>query len=247
MNTEEDIPDNKTLKLVVSLSAHQSYDDQFDAPTTEQEREYSNTIVLVTPESGSSVDTNTGIRELARKVVGGELLIQQEEQALPDGFDDVHEQNLRSLHDRVLDKYGEVHVPTERGLFPEGLSADGDDLYEAAREIVSPDSSQLEAKVEENVEQESGGIQYRFLRKDFHRLETLPEGFDEEPTGSATREIPVTGTLDAEGLPDADRQPRTGGECISDDLQCDAHLHRDTPRERRLDDESLVGAVKTNC
>ena len=189
VNTEQEIPDNKTLKFVVSLSAHRGYDDQFEALTTGQEREYSNTIILVTPEKASSVDTNTGIRELARKVVAGELLLQQDGQALPDGFDDVHEQNLQSLHDRVLDKYGEVHVPTGRGLFPEELPADDDSLYESAREIVTPDRSQLRSKVETRVEDEQGGVQYRFLRNDFYRSESLPTLTDESELRDAVDDL----------------------------------------------------------
>ncbi|MEZ3145758.1 hypothetical protein [Halobaculum sp. MBLA0143] len=178
VNTEQDVPDTKRLKLVVSLSAHRSYDEQFEALTTGQEREYSNTIVLVTPESGGSVDTNTGIRELARKVVAGEELLRQERRALPEGFEDVHEQNHQNLLDRVSDKYGEVHVPTERGLFPQELSSDGD-YYEAVREVVAPGRSELEGAVIENVEHEQGGVQYRFLRNDFYRSETLPTLTDE--------------------------------------------------------------------
>lgn len=173
VNTEQDIPDNKTLKMVVSLSAKQSqqaYDQQFDALTTGQEREFNNTLVLVTPQKRSSVDSNSGIRELARKVVAGEEL-QREEDVLPDGFDEIHNQNYQNLRDRVRDKYGTVHTSTERGLVPQDISVSGNmDFYTATIESIRPDSSQVRSEVKEAVEAaEGGGIQYQHLLNDFYR------------------------------------------------------------------------------
>lgn len=170
INTEQDIPDNKTLKIVVSLGAKRGYDDDFEALTTGQEREYNNTLVLVTPQKRSSVDTNTGIIELARKVVAGEQL-QREEEVLPDGFDEIHDQNYQNLRDRVRDKYGEVHTSTERGLFPQDLPSGGNlDFYAATTSVVEPDSSQLRSEVKTAVKDEGGsGIRYEYLRNDIYR------------------------------------------------------------------------------
>ncbi len=170
VNTEQDIPDNKTLKIIVSLAAKRSYDEEFEAITTGQEREFNNTLVFVTPQKRSSVDSNTGIKELARKVVAGEEL-RREEEVLPDGFDDIHDQNHQNLRDRVRDKYGTVHTSTERGLFPQDLPvSENTDFYSATIEVVSPDSSQLRSEVKEAVESaEGGGIQYQHLLNDFYR------------------------------------------------------------------------------
>jgi len=170
VNTEQDIPDNKTLKIVVSLGAKRSYDEDFEALTTGQEREFNNTLVLVTPEKRSSVDTNTGIIELARKVVAGEQL-KREEEVLPEGFDEIHDQNYQNLRDRVRDKYGTVHTSTERGLFPQDLPSGGNmDFYAATTSVVEPDSSQLRSEVKDAVkEEDASGIQYEHLRNDFYR------------------------------------------------------------------------------
>lgn len=170
INTEQNIPDNKAIKIIVSLGAKRSYDEDFEELTTGQEREFNNTIVLVTPAKRSSVDTNTGIVELARKVVAGEQL-QREEEVLPEGFDEIHDQNYQNLHDRIRDKFGTVHTSTDRGLFPQDLSTDGNiDFYAAATEIVKPDSSQLRSEVKEIVKEASAsGIQYEHLTNDFYR------------------------------------------------------------------------------
>lgn len=190
VNTEQDIPDNKTLKIVVSLAAKRSYDDEFEELTTGQEREFNNTLVLVTPEKRSSVDSNTGIRELARKVVAGEEL-QREEEVLPDGFDDIHEQNYQNLRDRVRDKYGTVHTSTERGLFPQELPVSGNtDFYNATVEVISPDSSQLRSEVEEAIEAaEGGGIQYQHLLNDFYRNTKYPTLTDERELTDAIQSL----------------------------------------------------------
>lgn len=190
VNTEQDIPDNKTLKVVVSLAAKRSYDEDFEELTTGQEREFNNTLVLVTPEKRSSVDSNTGIRELARKVVAGEEL-QREEEVLPDGFDDIHDQNYQNLRDRVRDKYGTVHTSTERGLFPQELPVSGNtDFYNATIEVVSPDSSQLRSDVEEAGEAaEGGGIQYQHLLNDFYRNTKYPTLTDERELTDAIQSL----------------------------------------------------------
>ncbi len=170
INTEQEIPDNKTLKIVVSLRAKRSYDEEFEALTTGQEREFNNTIVLVTPEKRASVDTNTGIIELARKVVAGEQL-KREEEVLPEGFEEIHDQNYQNLRDRVRDKFGTVYRSTERGLFPQPLSTDANpDFYTATTAVITPDSSQLRSEILESVKAEgASGIRYEFLRNEFHR------------------------------------------------------------------------------
>lgn len=170
VNTEQDIPDSKTLKIVVSLGAKRSYDDDFKALTTGQGREWNNTLVLVTPEKRSSIDTNTGIIELGRKVVAGEQL-DREEQVLPEGFEDIHYQHYNSLRNSVRDKFGTAHTSTARGLFPRNLPTAGNrDLYAATIEVVTPDSSQLRSEVKQAVESEgASGVQYGHLQNDFYR------------------------------------------------------------------------------
>lgn len=170
VNTEQNIPDNKALKIAVTLGAKRSYDEEFEELTTGQAREFNNTIVLVTPRQRSSIDTNTGIIELARKVVAGEQL-DREEEVLPDGFDEIHDQNFQNLRDRVRDKFGTVHTSTERGLFPQDLPTGGNtDFYTATIEVVKPDSSQLRSEVKDAVDDADGsGIQYEHLKNDFYR------------------------------------------------------------------------------
>ena len=170
VNTDQNIPDNKALKIIVTLGAKRSYDEDFEELTTGQEREFNNTLVLVTPGQRSSIDTNTGIIELARKVVAGEQL-DREEEVLPDGFTEIHDQNFQNLRDRVRDKYGTVHTSTDRGLFPQDLPTGGNmDFYAATIEVVKPDSSQLRSEVEDAVKDAEGsGIQYEHLKNDFYR------------------------------------------------------------------------------
>ncbi|GAB7090994.1 hypothetical protein JCM18237_12650 [Halorubrum luteum] len=170
VNTDQNIPDNKALKIVVSLGAKRSYDEDFEALTTGQEREFNNTLVLVTPAKRSSVDTNTGIIELGRKVVAGEQL-KREEGVLPEGFDEIHDQNYQNLRDRVRDKYGTVHTSTDRGLFPQDLPTGGNtDFYTATLSVVEPDTSQLRSEVKNAVKDAgASGIQYQHLRNDFYR------------------------------------------------------------------------------
>jgi len=116
------------------------------------------------------VDSNSGIRELARKVIAGEQL-DREEEVLPDGFDDIHNQNYQNLRDRVRDKFGTVHTSTERGLVPQDISVSGNvDFYTATIEEIRPDSSQVRSEVKEAVEDaKGGGIQYQHLLNDFYR------------------------------------------------------------------------------
>jgi hypothetical protein len=172
------------------LAAKRNYDEDFEALTTGQEREFNNTLVLVTPEKRSSVDSNTGIRELARKVVAGEEL-QRDEEVLPDGFDDIHDQNYQNLRDRVRDKYGTVHTSTDRGLFPQELPVSGNtDFYNATVEVVTPDSSQLRSEVTEAVEAaEGGGIQYQHLLNDFYRNTKYPTLTDERELTDAIQSL----------------------------------------------------------
>ena len=155
---------------MVTLGAKRSYDEDFEEVTTGQEREFNNTIVFVTPQMRSSVDTNTGIIELGRKVAAGEQL-DREEEVLPEGFDEIHDQNFQNLRDRVRDKFGTVHTSTERGLFPQDLPTGGNmDFYAATIEVVKPDSSQLRSEVKDAVQDSGGsGIQYEHLKNDFYR------------------------------------------------------------------------------
>jgi len=193
VNTEQDVPDNKTLNIVVSLSAkqnQQAYNQQFEELTTGQEREFNNTLVLVTPQRRSSIDSNTGIRELARKVVAGEEL-QRDEEVLPDGFDDIHDQNYQNLRDRVRDKYGTIHTSTERGLVPQDISVSGNmDFYTATIEAIKPDSSKVRSEVKEAVEAaKGGGIEYQHLLNDFYRNTKCTTLTDEEELKSAVRSL----------------------------------------------------------
>jgi hypothetical protein len=196
VNTEQDISDNKALKIVVTLGAKRNYDEDFDELTTGQEREFNNTIVLVTPQKRSSVDTNTGIIELARKVVAGEQL-QREEEVLPEGFDEIHDQNFQNLRDRVRDKFGTVHTSTERGLFPQDLPTGGNmDFHAATIEVVKPDTSQLRSEVASAVEESGGsGIQYEHLKNDFYRNPSYTTLTSEDDLEEAIDSLCRDGTL----------------------------------------------------
>lgn len=189
VNTERSVPDSKSLQLVLSLAAKRSYDDDIEALT--EGREFDNTLALVTPESQSSVDSNTGIVELARKVVAGEQLLSEEDEALPEGFDGIHTENVEDLRRRVADKYGKVYTIEERGLFPTALPVEGpdNDFYEAAVDVITPDSSQLRSSVEREVENADGGIKYEFLRNDFYRRRDLPTLTDETELQDALSEL----------------------------------------------------------
>jgi hypothetical protein len=179
VNTEQSMSESKSLQLVVSLAAKRSYDE--DIETLTDGWEFDNTLALVAPEPQSSIDSNTGIVELARKVVAGEQLLTEEDEALPDGFDEIHTENVEDLRRRVADKYGKVYTVEERGLLPTKLPVDGltDDFYEAALDAIAPGSSQLREKVETEVEGVDGGIKYEFLRNDFYRRRDLPTLTDE--------------------------------------------------------------------
>jgi hypothetical protein len=201
VNTEQEIPDNKTLKIVVPLSAkqnQQAYNQQFEELTTGQEREFNNTLVLVTPQKRSSVDSNSGIRELARKVVAGEQL-QREEEVLPDGFDDIHSQHYQNLRDRVRDKYGTVHTSTERGLVPQDISISGNmDFYTATIDEIRPDSSQVRTEVKRAVKDaEGGGIQYQHLLNDFYRDTSYTTLTGEEELKDAIQSLCRDGVIKA--------------------------------------------------
>jgi len=200
VNTEQDIPDNKALKIVVSLGAKRDYDDEFEALTTGQKREFNNTIVLVTPQKRSSIDTNTGILQLGRKVVAGEQL-KREEEVLPEGFDEIHDQNYQNLRDRIRDKFGTVHTSTDRGLFPQDLPIDGNtDFYAATVEVVKPDTSQLRSEVKNAVKSEGGsGIQYEHLRNDFYRNTSKTTLTDETELEEAINSLCQDGVLKVGG------------------------------------------------
>ena len=168
VNTKQDIPDTKSLKITISLTAKRDYNDLFD--DIADGRKFPNTLVLVTPAKQAGIDTNTGIIELARKVVASETL-DREENALPERFDEVRDQHYQNLHDRVRDKFGTVHVPTDKGLFPQPISAtSSEELHSPVLEAVTPDASTLHKEVNNIVKNEgAGGIQYEHLLNDFYR------------------------------------------------------------------------------
>ena len=200
VNTEQDIPDNKTFKIVVSLAAKQNYDDVFEDLTTGQNREFNNTLVLVTPEKLAGIDSNTGIRQLARKVVAGEQL-KREEEVLPEGFEEIHDQNYQNLRDRVRDKFGTVHTSTERGLFPETLPTGPDvDFYDATVSVVKPDPSQLRSEVKNAVKNEgASGIQYEHLRNDFYRESAYATLTEESELEEAIKSLCQSGVIKVGG------------------------------------------------
>lgn len=207
VNTEQqNIPDNKTLKMVVTLSARANgYGEEFASLTTAQGQEFQNTIVIVSPQKRASIDTNTGIIELARKVVAGEQL-KSEEEVLPDGFYDIHDQNKRSLRERVADKFGEAHRSTGRTdsagherLFPETLDVDADDdLHQTTLDAITPDSSQLRSNVEEEAREAGGsGIEYQYLLNDFYRNTEYPTLTDEQELKDTIDALCRDGVLEA--------------------------------------------------
>jgi len=168
VKTEQAIPDTKSLKIAVSLTAKRDYNDLFYELANG--REFPNTLALVTPAKQAGLDTNTGIIELARKVVASERL-DREETALPEHFGEVRDQHYQNLHDRVRDKFGTVHVPTDKGLFPQPVSATSDGtLYAPVVETIRADDSTLRREVSEIVaDAGGGGIQYEYLCNDFYR------------------------------------------------------------------------------
>lgn len=237
VNTERDIPDNKNLKIIVSLAAKRDYNADFEEVTTEASREWNNTIVLVTPEKRSSIDSNTGIIELARKVVAGEQL-EREESSLPADFDDIHEQNFQNLRDRVRDKFGTVHTSTERGLFPQDLSASGNaDFYNATVAVVRPDSSQLRNEVSKGVEDAGeSGIQYQYLRNDFYRSTTYTTLTEENELQDAIKSLCRDGVLQVGSY--FEKTPRT--------LGSDTELvHESYLEEEEVEEPTTITAVGT--
>ncbi len=200
VNTEQNIPDNKTFKIVVSLAAKQNYDGVFEELTTGQSREFPNTLGLVTPEKVAGIDSNTGIRQLARKVVAGEQL-KREEEVLPEGFEEIHKQNYQNLRDRVRDKFGTVHTSTERGLFPETLPTDPEvDFYDATVSVIKPDPSQLRSEVKNAVKDEgASGIQYEHLRNDFYREVALATLTEESELEDAIKSLCQEGVIKVGG------------------------------------------------
>lgn len=196
INTEQDIPDNKTMKIVVLLRAKRDYNEIFEELTTGQEREFPNTLALVTPEKLAGINSNTGIRQLARKVVAGEQL-KREEEALPDGFEEINDQNYQNLHDRVCDKFGTIHTSTGRGLYPENLPAGTDlEFYQASIDVISPDTSQLQSEIKNAVKDEGAkGIQYEYLRNDFYSDPSCSTLTDESELKDGINTLCQSGTL----------------------------------------------------
>lgn len=174
-----EIPDNTTLKILVRLDASQDYTDDFRAVTSGAEREYNNTLVVVTPKTRASIDSNSGIVQVARRVVAGERL-RQEESDLPETFEEVHQQDIRTLRDRTREKFGRVFQPTRRSgdirLSPTPLDVDENhSLYESTINAIDPDQRRIRREIKDHLEdEEASGVQYQYLRNDFYRLVEFP-------------------------------------------------------------------------
>lgn len=174
-----DIPDNTTLKLLVRLDASQDYTEDFRSITRDADREFNNTLVVVTPKTRASIDSNSGIVQVARRVVAGERL-KQEEDDLPETFNEVHQQDIRTLRDRTREKFGRIFRPNSRNdeirLSPSPLEVDDDhSLYASTIRAIEPDRRRIRREVKELLDDEGPtGLQYQYLRKDFYREVGLP-------------------------------------------------------------------------
>lgn len=171
VNTEQEIEDTQSLKLLIRLDHQRSYDDDFKELVDGWE--YTNTLVVIGPES--DIQSNTGLIKMAKSVVAGELLNQQGGD-LPDGFNDNHQQNYDNLLERVKDKFGIVYLPKKRRdevrLVPTQSSLsvrDNENYYDATLRIIEPDSSDI-SKAVRNIldEYESSGLQYKYVQREFY-------------------------------------------------------------------------------
>lgn len=195
-----DVPDNTTLKVLVRLDASQDYTEDFRAITRDADREYNNTLVVVTPKTRASIDSNSGIVQVARRVVAGERL-KQEEEELPETFDEVHQQDIRTLRDRTREKFGRVFRPKRRSdeirLSPSPLEVDDDhSLYASTIRAIDPDRRRIRREVKELLDDEGPtGLQYQYLRKDFHREVGLPTLTKEQQLKDALTRLCNEGAL----------------------------------------------------
>lgn len=203
VNTEQEIDDTKGLRILVRLDYQRNYDDEFNELLTE--REFPNSLVVVSPEA--DIKSNTGIIKMAKSVVAGEQLKQQGGD-LPDGFDEIHRQNLDNLLERTREKFGSVNIPTQRRgttrLVPSKLSVrDKENFYDATVRIVAPDESDISKAVREILDGEGEtGVQFKYLQKDFYTDVSHPTLTDANEFEDivldlcAEGEIAIDGTVD---------------------------------------------------
>lgn len=204
INTEQTIDDKKSLQILVRLDYQRSYDKEFAELV--DGREFVNTLVVVTPDG--DIQSNTGIIKMAKNVVAGELLDSQGGD-LPDGFEDIHNQNLKNLIERVKEKYGSINTPTDRDgeirLVPDDLSPrDNEDYYDAVLRKIAPDESDVSKAVRTILDDRgASGLQYKFLLKDFYKdadYPTITDSGEFEETLKdlcASGEIAIDGTINS--------------------------------------------------
>jgi hypothetical protein len=203
VNTEQEIDDTKGLRILVRLDYQRNYDDEFNELI--EGREFPNTLIVVGPEA--DIESNTGIIKMAKSVVAGEQLKQQGGE-LPEGFDEIHQQNHDNLLERTREKFGSVHIPTQRRgttrLVPSKLSVrDNENFYDATIRIVAPDESDISKAVREILDDEGeSGLQFKYLQKDFYTDVSLPTLTDANEFEEivldlcAQGEIAIDGTID---------------------------------------------------
>ncbi|MFC7226797.1 ATP-binding protein [Salinirubellus salinus] len=204
INTEQQIDDNRSFKILVRLDYQRTYGKDFAEFV--DGREFPNTMVVVAPDA--DVQSNTGIIKMAKNVVAGEQL-RDDGGDVPDGFDDIHQQNHDNLRERVRDKFGNVHISTERKgevrLVPSTLSArDGEDFYEATVRTVTPDESDISKAVREILaDRAESGLEYRYLLNDFYRDVGTPTLVDKETFETTIKDLCADGVISVGGTIDS--------------------------------------------
>ncbi len=191
-----DVPDNTTFQLLVRLDTG-DYEADFkemmrgDGTESDEPYEFQNTFAVVGPTQ--DLTTNTGIKQIAKRVVAGEQLQTGDEELSAD-FHDIHEKNRETLRERVLEKFGQVYTTAEYsgeiGLAPAPIGDENGDLYTPTVDAIEPDNRQVRRELRTKLEEEGeGGIQFEYLAKDFHRDPAYPTLPDEDILEEAVKQL----------------------------------------------------------
>lgn len=191
-----DIPDNTALQLLIRLDDgdyEADFKEMMRGEGTESDEAYQfrNTFAIVAPTQ--DLTTNTGIKQIARRVVAGEQL-QTENDELSDEFYEIHSKNRNTLRERVLEKFGQVYTTAEHGgdigLAPSPIDHENGDLYNPTLDTIRPDDRQVRRELRTKLEDEGvGGIQYEYLTKDFHRDPAFPTLPNEDILEEAVKQL----------------------------------------------------------
>lgn len=197
-----DVPDNTALQLLVRLDTG-DYETDFkemmrgEGTESGEPYQFQNTFAIVGPDQ--DLTTNTGIKQIAKRVVAGEDLDTGDEE-LSDDFHEIHSKNIETLRERVLGKFGQVFTTAEHsseiGLAPTPIGDDNGDLHTPAVNAIEPDERQVRRELRTKLEEEGeGGIQYEYLTKDFHRDPTYPTLPDEDILEEAVKQLCEEGDI----------------------------------------------------